>query len=87
MVSSAAGCSCSIRGRKETLKLRYLILPKKKATSKAIPTIDSRTTGNGHLPLGAILDEKMDEIPQQELQIQDEVLKVFSMQYIPLLHN
>ncbi|PSN38968.1 hypothetical protein C0J52_11343 [Blattella germanica] len=31
--------------------------PKMRATSKAIPPIDSRTTGNSHLPLGAIIDK------------------------------
>ncbi|PSN37041.1 hypothetical protein C0J52_21912 [Blattella germanica] len=31
--------------------------PKKRATSKAIPTIDSKTTANSHLPLGAIIDK------------------------------
>ncbi|PSN46569.1 hypothetical protein C0J52_19705 [Blattella germanica] len=29
--------------------------PKKRTTSRAIPTINSRTTGNSHLPLGESL--------------------------------
>ncbi|PSN30348.1 hypothetical protein C0J52_26164 [Blattella germanica] len=50
--------------------------PKKRATSKAISTIDSKTTGKSHLPLGAITDKKkVDVKPEQELQVQDEVSK------------
>ncbi|PSN29611.1 hypothetical protein C0J52_26458 [Blattella germanica] len=56
MVSSEAGCLCSIQRRKDN-EAELHNPPKKRATSKAIPTIEYRTTGNSHLPLGAIIDK------------------------------